>query len=434
MFKRRVEKFIVEQTLFGLNDKVLVALSGGADSVALLRVLLSLGYHCECAHCNFHLRGDESNRDEKFVTELCSRLSVPLYCIHFQTDIYAKEHQISIEMAARELRYGWFETLRKEIKASVVAVAHHRDDSVETFMLNLIRGTGINGLKGIAAKNGIIVRPLLNENRESIIAYLATIQQDYVTDSTNLKDEFIRNKIRLSILPLMKEINPSIADTIQETGLRLAEVAAIYQSDRKEAIKQKLIQESEQQLRITIHDILSDKAPQSLLHEIFAPLGFNQNQIKDMYRSLSLSQSGKRFLSSKWEVLRDRDVLIACSLRVNDKEPELSIMELECTSSFVIPKDKRIACVDADKIQLPLVVRKWKKGDKFVPFGMTGKKNVSDYMTDKKFTLHQKENQYVVCCGEKIVWLVNERSDNRFRITDRTERVLLLQVKDSQMK
>ena len=143
-----------------------------------------------------------------------------------------------------------------------------------------------------------------------------------------------------------------------------------------------------------------------------------------------LSQSGKRFLSPKWEVLRDRNDLIAYSMEVNDKKPELSIMVLECTSSFVIPKDKRIACVDADKIQLPLVIRKWEKGDKFVPFGMTGKKKLSDYMTDKKFTLHQKENQYVVCCGEEIVWLVNERSDNRFRITDKTERVLLLQIKD----
>ena len=430
MFRRRVEKFINEQTLFGLNDKVLVALSGGADSVALLRVLLSLGYHCECAHCNFHLRGDESNRDEKFVTDLCKKYSVSFHCAHFQTDAYAKKHQISIEMAARELRYEWFETLRKEIKASVVAVAHHRDDSVETFMLNLIRGTGINGLKGISEKNGTIVRPLLKENRESILAYLALLQQDYVTDSTNLKDEFVRNKIRLSILPLMKEINPSIADTIQETGLRLAEVAAIYQSDREEAIKQKLIKESERQLRISIHDILSDKAPKSLLHEIFGPLGFNQNQIKDIYRSLLLSQSGKRFLSPKWEVLRDRNDLIAYSMEGNDKKPELSIMVLECTSSFVIPKDKRIACVDADKIQLPLVIRKWEKGDKFVPFGMTGKKKLSDYMTDKKFTLYQKENQYVVCCGEEIVWLVNERSDNRFRITDKTERVLLLQIKD----
>ena len=430
MFRRRVEKFINEQTLFGLNDKVLVALSGGADSVALLRVLLSLGYNCECAHCNFHLRGDESNRDEKFVTDLCKKYSVSFHCAHFQTDVYAKKHQISIEMAARELRYEWFETLRKEIKASVVAVAHHRDDSVETFMLNLIRGTGINGLKGISEKNGTIVRPLLKENRESILAYLALLQQDYVTDSTNLKDEFVRNKIRLSILPLMKEINPSIADTIQETGLRLAEIAAIYQGDREKAIKQKLIKESERQLRISIHDILSDKAPKSLLHEIFGPLGFNQNQIKDIYRSLLLSQSGKRFLSPKWEVLRDRNDLIAYSMEVNDKKPELSIMVLECTSSFVIPKDKRIACVDADKIQLPLVIRKWEKGDKFVPFGMTGKKKLSDYMTDKKFTLHQKENQYVVCCGEEIVWLVNERSDNRFRITDKTERVLLLQIKD----
>ena len=428
MFKRRVEKFIEDKALFGRKDKVLVALSGGADSVALLRVLLSLGYTCECAHCNFHLRGEESNRDEQFVNQLCNELSVPLHRIHFETEAYAKEHHISIEMAARELRYAWFESLRKKTEASVVAVAHHRDDSVETFMLNLIRGTGINGLKGIAAQNGAIVRPLLQESRDAIIAYLEMIHQDYVTDSTNLQDEYIRNKIRLSILPMMKEINPSIAESIQETSWRLAEVAAIYQTDRTEVIRQKLIQDSEHQFRISISEVLNDQAPISLLFEILAPLGFNQNQVKDIYRSLSIPQSGKRFFSSAWSVLRDRDYLLIYSLEVKEEVPQLVVEEQEWSSSCIIPKDKQVACLDADKIQQPLYVRKWEKGDKFVPFGMTGKKKVSDYLTDKKFTLHQKENQYVVCCGEEIVWLVNERSDNRFRITDSTKRVLIIRI------
>ncbi len=429
MFKRRVEKFIEDKSLFGLNDKLLIALSGGADSVALLRVLWSLGYDCECAHCNFHLRGEESNRDEAFVRHLCNELSVPLHLVHFDTESFAKEHHVSIEMAARELRYGWFESLRKERGASFIAVAHHRDDSVETFMLNLIRGTGINGLKGIAVKNDKIVRPLLQESRESILDYLNAIHQDYVTDSTNLQDEFIRNKIRLTILPLMKEINPSISESIQETSYRLAEVAAIYQQDRTEAIRQKLIRISEHQLRISIEEILTDKAPHSLLHEILSPLGFNNSQIKSIYRSLTFSQSGKRFLSANWEVIRDRHELLIHELNSNDQTPEILIEELEKTSSFIIPNDKCIACIDAEKINQPLFIRKWEKGDKFIPLGMNGQKKISDYLTDKKYTLYQKNNQYVVYCGERIVWLVNERIDNRYRITDNTQKIIRIQMK-----
>ena len=231
MFKRDVEKFIDQKSLFERRDKVLVALSGGADSVALLRVLHALGYQCECAHCNFHLRGEESNRDEAFVQQLCQKFDIPLHVTHFDTTDYAHTKRISIEMAARELRYQWFETLRQSIGASVIAVAHHRDDSVETFLLNLIRGTGINGLKGIAPKNGYVVRPLLQESRENILDYLQHLNQEYVTDSTNLQDEYMRNKIRLNLLPLMKELNPSVSESIAATTERLADAALIYNKE-----------------------------------------------------------------------------------------------------------------------------------------------------------------------------------------------------------
>ena len=424
MLKHDVQRFIDEKHLFNVQGKVLVALSGGADSVALLRILLSLGYTCECAHCNFHLRGLESDRDETFVRNLCEEHSTPLHVTHFDTSAYAKEHHLSIEMAARELRYDWFEQIRKETGASVIAVAHHRDDSVETFLLNLMRGTGINGLKGIPVKNGYIVRPLLSVSREEILDYLQAIHQDYVTDSTNLEDEYMRNKIRLNILPLMKEVNPSVMETIQETTFRLSEVASIYQQDRIEAIAHKVISISSELLRISLVDILEDVAPISLLHEILFPKGFNASQIRDVFRSLSSSQSGKRFFSAEWEVLRDREYLWIQKKGSSQSNPELIIEEVERTPSFVIPRDKHIACLDADKLNHPLTIRKWERGDKFVPLGMTGKKNVSDYLTDKKFSLFQKDNQYVVCYGEDIVWLVNERLDNRFRVTERTKRIL----------
>lgn len=429
MLKYDVQRFIEEKDLFNLQDKILVALSGGADSVALLRILLSLGYTCECAHCNFHLRGLESDRDESFVRRLCEEHSIPLHVTHFDTSAYAKEHHLSIEMAARELRYNWFEEIRKGIKASVIAVAHHRDDSVETFLLNLMRGAGINGLKGIPVKNGYIVRPLLSVSREGILDYLQAINQGYVTDSTNLEDEYMRNKIRLNILPLMKEVNPSVMETIQETTFRLSEVASIYQQNRMEAIAHKVTFLSPEMFRISLTDILEDVAPISFLHEVLSPKGFNASQIRNIHRSLCSSQSGKRFFTTEWEVLRDREYLWIQKKGSSQLIPELIMEEVERTPSFVIPRDKHIACLDADLLNHPLTIRKWEKGDKFVPLGMNGKKKVSDYLTDKKFSLFQKENQYVVCCGENIVWLVNERSDHRYRITDSTQRILLIQIK-----
>ena len=428
MLKQRVQKFIEERSLFTLQDKVLVALSGGADSVALLRVLLSLGYTCECAHCNFHLRGEESDRDEAFVHHLCKDCGVQLHVTHFDTEAYAKEHRLSIEMAARELRYEWFETLRKATGASVIAVAHHRDDSVETFLLNLIRGTGINGLKGINPQNGFVVRPLLHETRASLLDYLMAIGQDYVTDSTNLQDEYLRNKIRLNVLPLLQELNPSVAESIASTSERLAEVANIYNKDRESAVLQKMKCLTEGEYRIRISDVLDDVAPLSLLHESLSPLGFNSSQTKDLYLHINRLpyQSGKCFHSSHWELLCDREELIVRQRNQSFETPELKVEFVDITPSFAIPKGKEIACLDADKLHFPLTIRKWQHGDKFVPFGMTGKKNVSDYLTDKKFSLYEKEQQYVVCSGQDIVWLVNERSDNRFRITEKTTRAVLL--------
>lgn len=423
MFRKKVNRYIEEKALFGLRDKVLVALSGGADSVALLRVLLALGYTCEAAHCNFHLRGEESDRDERFVHQLCKKWNIALHVVHFDTKRYAAEHHVSIEMAAREMRYEWFEKLRQERDATVIAVAHHRDDSVETFLLNLIRGAGINGLKGIAACNGYIVRPLLEMSREDILSYLSDLQQDYVTDSTNLQDEYMRNKIRLNVLPLLRELNPSVSESIAETAGRLTDVASIY-NKQMEAARERVLEDG----NIHIERLLKEVAPESLLFEILHPLGFNSMQIKDVFRSL-FAQPGKRFAATACEVLRDRTHLFIRP-RQTEQFPQLVMERIEITPDFVIPREKQVACLDADKITMPLTVRKWRKGDRFSPFGMKGKKNVSDYLTDRKFSLFRKENQFVVCSGEDIVWLVGERSDNRFRITEETKTVLIIRVSD----
>ena len=426
-YKKRIQHFIEENNLFALNGKVLVALSGGADSVALLRVLIDLGYTCECAHCNFHLRGEESDRDEQFVCSLCQEHQIPLHVKHFETESYAKEKQISIEMAARELRYAWFEELRKETKANVIAVAHHRDDSVETFLLNLIRGTGINGLKGIQVKNGNIVRPLLETSREDILNYLVFLNQDYVTDSTNFQDEYMRNKIRLNILPMMKEMNPSIMESIQDTAQKLADVANIYNQNRKEILEIS-IQENNKEYMLPIQTILNDLAPLTLLHEWLGKYQFNSSQIKDIYQCLKQEQSGKQFISNGWVLLRDREHLILRQKVETENAPKINIETFETDNDFVLIKDKHIACLDAEKVVLPLEVRKWKKGDKFIPYGMKGQKKVSDYLTDKKFSLFQKEKQYVVCSEGKIVWLIGERIDDRFKITDKTKRAIIIKI------
>ena len=429
MFKQRVQKFIDESGLLMPGEKVLVALSGGADSVALFRVLIAMNYPIEAAHCNFHLRGEESNRDESFVRSLCEDFGVTLHVTHFDTTAYAKERGISIEMAARELRYEWFGQLCVERGIETIAVAHHRDDSVETFLLNLIRGTGINGLKGIAPKNGHIVRPLLMENRTSIEEYLQAIKQDYVTDSTNLQDEYMRNKIRLNILPLMKELNPSVSDSIFRTSRRLNEVADIYNRERARSLSSIMIKEPDGSFRISIDGVRKDIAPESLLHEALSRFGFHSAQVEDMLRCIAGEQSGKRFYAREWMVLRDREYLIVKKVITLDELPELVIEESMYTPDFQLAREKDVACIDADKVKGELTVRRWEQGDKFVPFGMTGKKKVSDYLTDRKFTLYEKEKQCVVCCGDDIVWVVNERSDNRYRVTENTKRIYILSVK-----
>ena len=425
MIQQRVTKYIEKEHLFSPDDKILIALSGGADSVALLYILHTAGYHCEAAHCNFHLRGKESDRDELFVRQLCERMEIHLHTIDFNTTQYATEKHISIEMAARELRYQWFEKIRKKCQADVVAVAHHQDDSIETILLNLIRGTGITGLLGIRPRNGAIVRPLLCINREEIIRYLQNIGQDYVTDSTNLEDEYTRNKIRLNLLPLMQEINPSVKNSLIETSIHLNDVATIYNKVIDEAKTRIITPEG-----IRIDALLDEPAPDAFLFETLHPLGFNSAQIKDIANSLH-GQSGKQFVSKEWRVIKDRNLLLLETIQPEDGPAlpyQLIKEEREFTPDFRIPREKETACFDADKLNEEIHCRKWQAGDTFIPFGMTGKKKISDYLTDRKFSISQKERQWVLCCGERIAWLIGERTDNRFRIDETTKRVIIYKI------
>ncbi len=468
MFLRRIKAYIRAHGLLADGQRVIVALSGGADSVALLHVLKRLGYACEAVHCNFRLRGDESYRDERFVRQLCQRLSVPLQVVEFDTTAYAAAHRISIEMAARDLRYDYFRRVAKEAGITAVAVAHHLNDNAETFLLNLMRGTGINGLRGIRPKNGLIVRPLLCVTRQEILSFLNGMEQSYVTDSTNLQDDFTRNKIRLKLIPLMQSINPSVQQSIVATADRLSELANVYDkliAEGRPRVTAPLSDAGEGSFAIDCAALRQEPMPESLLFETLHPLGFNSAQVSSLYALMQTDASGRTFTSSDWRAVKDRGRLLVTPLSapgsLNGSSAEeitieadgtirrdgekpiaheetgtvpfdgnkcLCVRILQRTEDFVIPRDKQCVCLDAEKVRFPLTLRRWRQGDKFVPLGMKGTKNVSDYLTDRKFSLLQKERQWVLCSADRIVWLVGERPDDRFKVQDATRQLLRLEV------
>jgi tRNA(Ile)-lysidine synthase len=442
-FRKQILKTIREHQLFTKQDNLLVALSGGSDSVALLRVLLELGYHCQAAHCNFHLRDAESDRDEKFVRTLCSELEVPLFVTNFDTRAYATTHKISIEMAARDLRYAYFEEIRKQLNLSAIVVAHHRDDNVETFLLNLMRGSGLHGLTGMHFRNGFVVRPLLEVSRKDILEYLKTLAQAYVTDSSNLETQFTRNKIRLQLLPLMRQINPSVDATIEQTSMRLLSIEKVCQGVLSETKKRVLKPASKDILLvIDVAAILQEPSPEWILYELLSPFGFSSTQINDILCTMD-THTGARFQSNRTDLLIDRG-LIEVKKRENLPDVEERAFNMACRvkvkggflRNFIlsadelkhIPHEKHVAALDASAIIFPLIVRRIKRGDRFIPFGMKGSKLVSDYLTDRKYSLFQKQEQLAVCSGKDIIWLVNERPDNRFAIVPgKTEKILWIE-------
>ena len=436
----KVQRFIEKHRLLEPHDKVLIALSGGADSVALLVAMRKLGYACEAMHCNFHLRGAESDRDEQFVTTLCKRLGVQLHIVHFDTAGYASGKGISIEMAARELRYEAFEEKRKAIGAAFIAVAHHRDDSAETLLLNLTRGTGIKGLRGIQPKNGYVIRPLLCAGREDIIDYLKWRGEEYVTDSTNLTADYTRNKIRLEIIPKLKEINPSILESLDATAQRIADAELIYRKAVEEAITR-----VKNGNIIDIKRLKAEAAPTTLLHEILSPLGFNSTQVSNIASSLD-KNSGITFSCGEWIVVKDRDALIITRNSHSDNfELTLSIERSVDTPTGMlyieekmfdgnIPKEPEIAFLDAERVQYPLTIRNTRVGDRFSPFGMRGTKLVSDYLTDRKRSIIEKQQQLVVTdASGEIVWLVGERPASPFCIGKKTKKILCFEWQRKQI-
>jgi tRNA(Ile)-lysidine synthase len=431
----KVRSYIKENRLLKPDDRVIVGLSGGMDSMTLIDVLLSLGYNCMAVHCNFHLRGEESERDAAFVEQWCESAKVGLVSVDFDTYRYAAEHKISIEMAARELRYKWFEDIRKKHHADAIAVAHHRDDLAETVLLNLIRGTGIRGLSGISPKNNFIVRPLLGISRDEIEAYVDERKLPFIFDSSNSDDAFVRNFLRLNVIPLLEKINPSVKNAIYRTAQHVGEARKIYDfyvENQKKAIFAGN--------RINIDKLKTTLSPATMLFEILSPFGFNASVIEDICQCLD-SIPGKVFYSNDYRLIKDRKDLILDKIsdeNFSQREYAIDKVSQEITDpirlkisflsgNITINKDARFLYADADKLSFPLTLRKWQPGDWFIPFGMKGRKKLSDFFTDRKFSLPDKENAWVLTSDEDIVWVVGERSDDRFKITESTENVLVME-------
>ncbi len=437
-FKEKVKNCIARHELLGREHPVLVALSGGADSVALACVLQDLGYKIEAAHCNFCLRGAESDRDEAFVTDFCQRRKIVLHRRCFSTHAYAHEHHVSIEMAARTLRYDFFEQLLQERDLDCVAVAHHREDNTETVLLNLLRGTGIRGLRGIQYRNGKVVRPLLDVSRQEIEDYLAECHQDYVTDSTNLQDEVQRNKIRLNVMPRMREIYPNADESIHQGARRLSDAFRIYEYGM-DLLMQQVVHGN----RILLEELNRTPAPETVLYEILNRMDFNPAQVAAIYEQQG-GESGKVYESATHRLLRDREALVfekkaVRPARLEKVLPLEGIMRVTDDVTFLIsrssyssgsplPREKNVICMDLDKVEFPLVVRTPQTGDRFMPFGMKGMKLVSDFLTDLKKNVFEKERQLLVCSGDKIAWVVGERPDDRFRVTEHTRHILRIQL------
>ena len=450
-------RFATAHQLLTPGGKYIIALSGGADSVSLLLVLKhlesELGITLESAHCNFHLRGDESLRDEQFCQQLCRRLHVPLHLVHFDTHVYADLHHVSIEMAARDLRYAYFEQLRRDISAADICVAHHRDDSVETLLLNLVRGTGLRGLRGIQPRNAHIIRPLLSHSRQQIEQYLNALGESYVTDSTNLHNDVKRNKIRLNVIPLLRELNPSVSQSIFETSLRVTEALKIFDDAIQHAIadvttpqtQNSKLKTQNSPLIISVPRLKQQPSPEYTLHEILTPRGFTSAQIEQIYTSLDTNPTGKIITSCTHELAFDRSTLI-----LQPKTPTLLVrpMHIPETGTYVLSDNMKLkveteecgdryepsrtadcASLDASDIKFPLTLRHIQPGDRFVPFGMTGTKLLSDYLTDRKKNIFEKRAQLVLTdAQQRILWLVGERTDNRFRITPHTQQALRLTI------
>lgn len=437
--------FIQNQHLLQKNDKVLLAISGGVDSVVLAHLLKQTNFEFGLAHGNFQLRGEESDQDEAFVQQLAKEYKVPFFSIKFETQSYAETHGQSIQMAARTLRYAWLEQIRKENNYKFIVTAHHQNDVAETMIYNLTKGTGIAGLHGILPKNGKLIRPLLFAQKKEIRQYAKEQELSFREDATNQETKYTRNKIRHLVLAVLRTINPKVITTFWENAQRFREIEAIYQVGL-EAYKKKLLEVKRKETLISIKKLQKIKPAKTILYEILKEYHYSPAQVAQILDALD-AESGKLFFSSTHQIIKDRKFLILSEKAAKDTSFSVIIegqTKLEKEDfSLVIEKRKKgkdfemlkvsnVACLDAKKVKFPLMLRRWKQGDYFYPFGMKRKKKkLSRFFIDQKLSLPEKERVWVLEDDkERILWVLGMRIDERFRVTDGTKEVLQFSISD----
>lgn len=433
------KQFIENNCSCSRNDKILLAVSGGADSVVMAHLFKKTSFDFAIAHCHFGLRGKDADEDALFVKQMAADMKVPFYLKDFDTQTYARQKNISLQMAARQLRFTWFSVLATEKNYIFVALAHNKNDSAETMLINLMRGTGIKGLHGILPINDIYIHPLLFAERSEIEKWAKENNIEYRTDKTNFEDKYLRNSLRLKVFPILKKINPSVFDSFYRTAENIYQIEQIAEEKIKEAA-QSIVTYKHKHIYINKSALLKQKQNTAYLYAFINELGFNFSQVQDIIMVLT-RQPGQIFYSPTHRLLNDRAYLIVDTLDNKNNKKEYLIekdMQQLNTADFVLnftvipyspdmnlkTSDANTAFFDYDKLKFPLKVRRWKKADAFCPFGMNNKKKISDFLIDNKVSMFEKEKVTVLMSGNDIVWLIGYRNDNRFRITSGTKNVL----------
>ena len=435
----RFEQYNKRHSLFSHEDKILLTVSGGVDSMVMLSLFAQSGYNVGVAHCNFCLRGAESDEDEVVVAHEAERYGVAFYNRRFDTTAEMERTGESMEMAARRLRYEWFDQLSHEHGYTVIAIAHHADDSIETFFINLLRGTGLRGLTGIHRQRGKIIRPLLFATRKDILEYAITHKIPFREDSSNRSTKYLRNKVRLGILPMIRDINPSFTALMRGNLYRLTDAQSFIEVAMSK-IREEVVQHEECSDRIFVERIDKEFPRDFVIYELLnSQYGFKGDVTENLCKVLQSGQSGKRFYSRDYVACIDRGDIVVAPVS-DDDDCEITIerddlrsycgnsvlyynhTDIDNVSEYNMPSN--IALIDEDKLKYPLTLRRWREGDSFIPFGMAGRKKVSDLLTDLKISRVEKSRQFVLLSEGEIVWVVGHRTDDRFRIGERTENIL----------
>lgn len=435
---RNFLKFIAGNQLVKQGDKILLAVSGGIDSMVMTHLFMRAGYQTGIAHCNFSLRSSDSDLDEELVSKFASDHKIAFHSIRFETNGYAVENGISVQMAARELRYNWFEKIRTEHGYDSVAVAHNLNDNIETLMINLIRGTGIAGLTGMKPHANNIIRPLLFATRGEIIKYCNSQSITYREDQSNADTKYLRNRIRHNIIPLLREINPSIESTLNETAEILTGISEMV-NDYITILREKVSGQKDEYITFNISLLKPYIHNRALLFELFRPYGIAGIPLFDLIDIIE-GKTGGQLSTRTHRLLKNRQEILV-SVRKDEADTERQINNpgdfeiipdiesasyVNITEGFVVPAGPLILCIDPDKFSFPLVLRKWNAGDYFYPLGLNHKKKLSDYFTDNKYSIFDKDNARILESDGKIVCLLGDRIDNRFRITHSSKNALVI--------